>query len=562
MSGSEKLWMMRIGDHICGPYSTTSVEALIREQRVSEVDEVALPCKGWVYVRDQEEFLSALNIVKTESFSSFDKSSSADSQGTQTENVTEISDADKTEELHSVGMGGETQTVPLSEINNDEGLGDFQPELVNKKNKQKKKKVSFLLSFAFFGIVAFILLSSKTLDYSSISFWGGKNKKEFQIAWESGDYQSATRALLSDESLLRKNQEKYAALLLMRKNDFNLAGQSLSMVEDKTSAEWKNLKGLSKHYNKKGDEAGGFYLSALKTDPEYIASLVNLGHLKRQSGEWSQSRMYFESVFSRSPEVGYDDVAFHLLEAWMRESLAESGYSNLNRVEPYLQNQLIGFSTYEHELRLVDLWIRSARKKWDVPEEELTQALLNLDPHVLIKRKLSPYTYKLAEGELSYLCSDLEARLVPNTQKNSVIALCHIVDKNYKLAAELLEKDLESEQAVTLYSFVNKILGNDDLANEYLTKAMEFNKDEVFTKFFLQAEFCYEKGDMKCSANYWMKALSRNANAFTAHTGLARSYFQVEDYDRSRTFMDRALAFSKSYGPLIELQIRMKEATQ
>ncbi|MGH1468934.1 MAG: tetratricopeptide repeat protein, partial [Bdellovibrionales bacterium] len=192
-------------------------------------------------------------------------------------------------------------------------------------------------------------------------------------------------------------------------------------------------------------------------------------------------------------------------------------------------------------------------------EEVLTKELLDLDPQILIERKVSPYTYKLSEGSISYLCEDLDLKLKSTKYKTSVIALCAIVNKDYSKASSLLKRDRNSEYAVTLYSFVSRLEKDILRADEQLIKAMEFSENENFTKFFFQARFCYEKGDMKCAAEYWMKGLDRDPEAYTAHTGLALSYFQVEDYEKARTFMKRAEGFSKSYGPLIELQMLMKD---
>jgi tetratricopeptide (TPR) repeat protein len=286
---------------------------------------------------------------------------------------------------------------------------------------------------------------------------------------------------------------------------------------------------------------------------------VNLGFLHRNAGEWSESRSYFESAFAKEDSKGFDGVAFYLLESWMRQSLADSGLTNLDQVNAYLQNQMIGLSTYQHEFKLVELWISVTRSRWETKEEDLAKALLELDPAILIERVVNPYIYRLQPGGLSYLCNDLDQKLKRTKYKEAVVGLCAITDKEYEKAAQVLSVAPQNEYVITLRSFVAELQEKPEVANEYLSEAMEMRADENPTKFFFQARFCFRKGDMKCSAEYWMKALERKPESYTALTGLGQSYFQVEDYEKAKSFAERSAKFVESYGPLIDLQTRLKK---
>ncbi len=563
MSEQKKIWMVRIGDHVCGPYETAAVESLIQEQRISEIDEIALPCKGWYYVRDRGEFLDTLESLKTNSFTKQGSATgTAATAITGTENITQLTRGDRTEEL-TLSKDADTKTTPLVDFNglgvdkNDPHFGQAPNTMDTPERRKKFSLVSvFVVLLVICGAYFF---GPEKIKYNPMALLKGEAKKNLEVSWASGDYEGALKALQGSKSLLGQHRNKYAALLLMRGNEFNLAEKTLEIVTDKATVGWKNLKGLSEQYRGQEDLAESYFLSVLKEDQNYLPSLINLGLLKREAGEWSLARSYFEAALSRVKGSGFDDVSFYLLEAWMRQSLAENGVSNLNNITSYLKNQMVGHSTYMHEFKLIELWISSMRSKWEKSEEVLTKELLDLDPQVLIERKVSPYTYKLPEGSISYLCEDLDLKLKATKYKASVIALCSIINKEYSKAISLLKRESQSEYAVTLYSFVARLEKDILRADEQLVKAMELSGNENFTKFFFQARFCYEKGDMKCAAEYWMKGLDRDPNAYTAHTGLARSYFQVEDYEKARVFMKRAESFSKSYGPLIELQMLMKD---
>lgn len=558
MSEQKKIWMVRIGDHMCGPYETAAVESLIREQKVSEIDEVALPCRGWNYIRDRGEFIGTLESLKSNSFA---KVSSQATSLTGTENITQLTGGDRTEELTFSKLQN-TKTAPLVEF---DALNLEQKPLeanVILASKRKKPKLIFLVIALGAAALAFFLFGPTDVVYNSMDLLRGQGKKTFKISWASGDYNEAFKLLNGDKNLLNKNRNKFAAITLMRGNEFGRAEKSLDLVTDKVSVEWKNLKGLAEQYSGKNERAESYYLSVLKKDQNYIPSLVNLGILKREVGEWSLAHAYFESAFSKVEKNGFDEVAFYLLETWMRQSLAESGVSNLSNIDAYLQNQMVGHSAYMHEFKLIELWMNATRSQWSKKEEVLTKAFLDLDPQILIERKVSPFTYKLQKGSLAYLCDDLNSKLKGTKYKKSVIALCFIMDGDYESAVSKLSTNPSSAYATTLYSFVAGLKKDFVTSDDQLIKAMEMRGGEDFTKFFLQARFCYEKGDMKCAAKYWMQGLDKDPNAYTAHTGLARSYFQVEDYEKTRAFMLRAEGFTKSYGPLIELQMLMKEVNQ
>lgn len=562
MSEQKKIWMVRLGDHVCGPYETLAIESLIQQQKITEIDEIALPCKGWEYIRDRGEFLDLLDDIRSNSFNrSAGPSGTPETPVSGTENITQIEAHDRTEELDHEAPTEDTKTLPIvnfGELAIDQKSGRrLKPfgEAVSFGEKKSKKKLIAVACLIVAGAATFF----KSQGYNPSKMINMVSQEDFNEAWQAGDYSKSLQILKSKESLKNKNRLHYAAALLMKRNEFSGAEQILEASKDKDSSKWKNLKGLSSQYSDELDVAESNYLSVLKKDSNYIPSLVNLGFIHRNAGEWSEARSYFESAFAKADSKGFDGVAFYLLESWMRQSLADTGLTNLDNVNTYLQNQMIGLSTYKHEFKLVELWISTIKRRWPVKEDVLTKALLELDPAILLERVVNPYLYRLQSGGLSYLCNDLEQKLKETKYKKAVIGLCSIVDKEYDKAAQILAAAPQNEYVLTLRSFVAEIQEKPEMANEHLSAAMETRTDDSPTKFFFQARFCFRKGDMKCSAEYWMKALEKHPDSYTALTGLGQSYFQVEDYDKAKRFAKRSAEFVESYGPLIDLQTRLKK---
>gem|GEM_PF-3537800 len=567
MQETGKIWMVRIGDHVRGPYETETIKSLILSHKISEIDEIALPCKSWTYVRDRKDFAVTLASLKSSSFTKPNKDSLTSSY-TGTEDMGEFTpSSDRTDELTSANAM-DTRTTPLSDFQNLElenrpldvdklKSSAYMPNISDPKRSGSKILITTVLIFAILGGGYFYM--TKKLNYDPIAMLTMDYTEKFTMSWESGDYAEALKNLKAQKSLIKKHRLKYVALLILKGNDFDSLSVALKQVEDKSSADWKNLKGLIEFNRGQFDSAESLFLSALEQNAAYVPALVNLGLLKRNSQDWEGARFYFESAYSSSSDLtGQEEIAFYLVESWLNQIMKKDGLTQIEEVRAFLKNRLIGKSTFSHELQMIDIWINTLKGSWDESEDTILKKFVDLDPFITLERKRSPYFHRLKEGGFSYICEDFSKNLSSEKFKTSAVGLCLTLNKEYnKSIRKLSLASNEFEQA--LLSFVYRLTGDNLKADESLVLALEQSENQSIVKFFLQARFCFDKGDMKCSAEYWKKALDFDQEAFTAHTGLARAYYEVEDMLRARTFMDRAEIFTSSYGPLIELQLLMKE---
>ena len=561
MSSLGKIWMVRIGDHVRGPFETEAVKSLILAQKISEIDEIALPCKSWGYIRDRAEFIKTFQSLKS---SSFGRVGSDHTSLTGTENLSEFTTS-KTEEL-TFSKQMDTKTTPLSDFQ-DIDLRKETLDLEKLKNKKaarvpahqkSKSKLRFVVFAVFLIFGGLNYYFTNNLGYSPLALLKNDFAVKFKTNWESGNFEKALKQMQGDKSLINEHTIEYVALLLIQNSDFRSVEQALNEVEDKTSADWKNLSGLLEFKKNNFDSAESFFLGALESQPNHIPSLVNLGLLKRRDRDWESARYYFESAYSSAPsELGQEEISFYLVESWLNQIRKKDGLTQVEEVRAFLKNRLIGNSTFYHELSLIDMWINTLKRSWDEAENDVLKSFISLDPYILKERKTNPYFHKIAEGELSYICDDLAVKLKNSNYKPSALALCSVVDKKLNKALGYL-KGPSKEFDLSMMSFIYRLKKDDLKAQENLVLALEQTKNESIVKFFLQARFCFDKGDMKCAAEYWRKALDFDSEAYTAHTGLSRAYYEARDYKRAQKFMERAEVFTQSYGPLIELQALMQ----
>ena len=569
MSESGKIWMLRIGDHVRGPFETEAVKSLILAHKITEIDEISLPCKSWSYVRDRFEFSETLKNLRSSSFTKSNNDSLTTSY-TGTENLNEFtSSSDRTEELTTSGM--DTQTTPLSDFDNLElnkpvfDVDKIKQSAESSKSHIVKKSSSRLfLMIIFLGSILGVgfLYSTSQISYNPMALLSQDYTEKFNMSWDSGDYSDALKHLKAHKSLMAKNRLKYSALLLIKGNDFDSAATALEQVENKSSAEWKNVKGLIEFKNGRFDSAESLFLNSLEQNAAYVPALVNLGLLKRNNEDWEGARFYFESAYSSSSELtGQEEISFYLVESWLQQIMKKDGLTQIEEVRAFLKNRLIGKSTFSHELQMIDIWINTLKGSWDESESLVLKRFVDLDPFIIFERKRNPFFHRLKEGELSYFCDGLSADLASESFKKTSLGLCYVLNKQYNKAIRMIGA-ASNEHELSLLSFVYRAMGEDLKADENLVMALEQTANESIMKHFLQARFCFNSGDMKCSAEYWKKALDFDQEAFTAHTGLARAYYEVKDMLRARTFLDRAKVFTSSYGPLLELQYLMKNESE
>jgi len=182
--------MVRVGDHILGPYETDTINSLIKSHKISEIDEVALPCKSWGFVRDRKDFQEALASLKSSSFSK-PSSSGSGTNYTGTEDIGELTSSDDTMELTSSDKI-DTKTAPIPDFKVPEGESPIldinriksfsQPKPVTS-NNQKFRKFLFAFALVMFGVGGY-LYSSETFDYNPLDLLTQNYDSKFQINWD------------------------------------------------------------------------------------------------------------------------------------------------------------------------------------------------------------------------------------------------------------------------------------------------------------------------------------------------------------------------------------------
>lgn len=564
MTSDVRVWLLRVGGQICGPFDDSEVNSLILSQQISEVDEITLPCRPWSYIRDQALFQDAFEKLQSKSFVKPSNTVSL----TATSDVTIPSSFDRTEEVNATSDLTGTQKLidlgrsdPLSpRLQKTLDIDALKQEgrvYIKSDSKLKRNKIFLLVA------VVFIFVSLFYFFFQDYKVRG--RGEDFSLYWAAGNYKEALKSLRARGALEQdKPQIKEAALLILNsEGTFTTAERVMALSSQKESPEWKNLQGILYLHAGQMNEAEGRFVTSLKENPNYSPAFINLGLVKRAESKWSEARYYFEAAFSNSQDSGSNEAGFYLAESWAKKLLQEEGMQSLEDVKTFIKNQVIAAHLFNHELLFFMAWLESLDYRTKREKiEKILNPLLTQDPTVLFERARSPYVYRIPKGSLSYICNDLERVLKGAPLKSSYLALCHFMDGDLERAERDFAYPGLKGVGLALKGFILKFQNKEMESEEALVEAMTSTSNENWLRYYLQARFCEEKGDLKCAANYWQEILRYDPGSYVAQTGLARSYFKFGDLENAQKFFTRAWKITKSYGPLIELKYRLEKARE
>ena len=564
MSTPEKLWLLRINETVYGPFNKDKIIDLITKGRVSEIDEAALPKGTWSYVRDCQEFMGALELQRK--IQSRKSSATSSNSGTETEALS-VEESDQTKELTSANQL--TKTAPIPKISSEDlklapggkyrrsSHMDNRPEVsTSDKVKKSNTKVFILLILVLSAAAGFYLFKRSNTK----TFFSDILKKEFKqsfiVSWKNGDYKNAYESIQTKDSLIESHPIEYVSLILINEQDGQKARTWLNKASNKSDEKWKMLSGVAYLYEGKLDEAES-ELKAVNAQSEELelASLYNLGVLYYLNKDWSQAKIYFESVFSRQKSNEFQSAGLLLVDSWIQDSLSKQTLSEDSKgLSKFISNLYSSSSLYRYELYFISVWLDETFRTSITSSDEFVQSFMAVDPEIVFSRWHSPYIYLFNGKNISRYCAENN-----NFNASLYVSLsCQIASKG-KNATAPQHANLNQYNADEL-ALISFMLDKKDQvvdANDVLIKSLEKKNEKTPLKYYVQARFCQKNGNFKCAAENWMKSLSLNSSSPTAFVGLSLSYLAVDDHQRAATFYEKAKFLSNGLVDFKKLEYEM-----
>ena len=568
MEENQKYWLLRIEQTIYGPFETQKVVDLITKGRVSEIDEAALPRDRWYYVRDLQEFMRAVELQrKINSRKKAHDETKGSGSATSTEALANVAD-EKTRELK--GLDVMTNTLPIPNISREElmAIGDSdraRPLYSHGNNsssefssKSKFKKIAFLLlSLIVIGVGLSVAFQDKLIKVINDGRSALNSEKPLE-SWFNKDYEKAYELFKRTEVVQNEHPVKYAALILKKTKDFELAKPLLdkASAKEKKSNAWINLNAVTYLYENNLDEAETFLKSIDQSNGELsLESLFNLAVWHHLKEDWLQSRALFESVFAQKKKGELDGALLYMVDAWIQSlEKTRADSDEYLKVSYFINNIINSESLYRYDVSFMAFWLVQTNKVNPSVFTNLEDKFMSFDPEIVFNRVSSPYVYNFSGDRIESYCTSL-------TGYSKFIQLsCQLTAQRDSVdSIKLPEQPEDDSNMLALYSFIYDKRGDSFKANEFLIESFEKNDSKKNPlRFYVQARFCQVNGNYKCAAENWTRALDINAFAPTALVGISEAYLETGEAEKAQEFYKKSMQFSQDLVSYHKLNRRMR----
>ncbi len=572
MNQQSDIWMLRISGEVIGPLSTGDLQDKIMALQVTGIDEVARPCASWYYLRDLDQFLPVLEKASMSRSATVSDSMSQTKTSQNTMTHTAQNTDSKTLDLVDVVRMESTQPIEDNDvvIGNRQNIEEEQKqkEVLNldklKESAGKKKKKETKLFRNLFVLVLFICIAGY---YYKTNIMGAKKPayanpfSEAQKNWKIGNFRQALvnmKAALSNKKSLKNLSMPYVALLIHQEGDSKKAAKLLEGMSNKNTAEWKNLSGMVKFQSQNLAGAEKDFLNSISADQFYTPAVINLGLIYRKRKNWSVSKAYFESAYSKGGETGL--LAFLVAESWAKGALAKGDLKELSSVQIFLESQVSLSSSYAFELNTLLLWVK---KLQGINTKENLDSILKVDPYLTDLRRENPFHVKVEFSDFKYICNDLSPSKNASTNWASVVALCRFMADEEKIAFTSIDEALKlntgDANLLSLKSFGLDLKDNVQDASIALSEAIASNANQSkMLPLYMQAHFCQRRGDYKCSSRFWQQILAEDVQSASAYAALSRAYFEVGSKEKAISLKIKAGSLNPDLKSFIELDYLLK----
>ena len=586
MNTKDKLWLVKSKGHVLGPYAAQDIEGMLKEGEISLEDSLCRPKKMWRKVSDYQNFQKIVKFLR-DNDGSLENTSKQPLDDSHTETV----DHDLRQEntiTQEIQTNSKNKSKRKSDKSSDEIVIDDVDEVRSSRTEVKTSKKSF-------GYIASEEAKSSANSFKNV-LWksiigvllvvvvGVVYKKIYIEPEDLMQTKLKLKALAIEQGRIGNYQlakEYYEKLFELDKNDFetilrlgiyyiqldkqNIKGQEmLKRVINRGGPSPKFAfagVGLSYHNERAFSEAIHYYNKSLGIDKNFAPSLINIGSINLERGDFKEARKYFKKAIS----AGEDDLGVNIYEALavLGDQSARTE-SNLAIVQNEMNMLAKLDADYSQEARFISIYIdifkndaRSAFGKLDELLDTLPDLTEVYRKGIFINRNALQWT------AFYDWCMEIAQKLGKVPRVSALKSLCHFKTGNLTMAKIEIEKAvIQDPKDPLLQAFFSRILEKQGLnveASVAMGTAVKNNSNDRFTlPNIIQAEFCRKQKDFDCAEKYWMKVLASNKNTTMAITGLAELNFEKGELLKSKTYFEQVVGKSKNYKPFLVLSSEMK----
>ncbi|MES2768013.1 MAG: hypothetical protein V4596_02615 [Bdellovibrionota bacterium] len=582
MQGSNnREWLIKSSGEIKGPYTFEEVARGIISKEFILVDEISKSFNRWKYLREEEEFERVITEHKNKEYLKNEKTFT----NSETDSLTE----DLSKQV--LNFGGEKILSNVTEHlkdNEEARITQLKAKETEKKfeeihvknyaleedlRKQASDKSSFFRIFILLLVIgsgaAFYYLNKKekVLSYDDL-------KKMAYDNMSYGNFEDAKFYLEKALAVNSTNEElKYLLSYVSVELDDTVTAQRLvsdlsnTVKDKKMKSQIFNLSGIMQLKNFNLEEAKKNFDTSLNNNPKFAAAFFNKGVAFYLDNKFDLAYQNF----TQSLVNGGLDGSILLSMAEMSAKNGTEAKSNAaikKQVEDIINlvtRQSQNLFAYKQELKIAAAYLHFIMEEKQSMEKLLEDAV-NVDPFLTSDHVLDVAFYKglVTWDRMVMWIKKMKDAYPKNENLRSLYGYALFKGSEKLKGKDILEGLLKSDYSNTsnqiLLSYALMTLKRDDDAKATLAPIMH-HRDKSLS-FVLMGRICLIKKDFPCADLNYSEALRIDKDSLPAMAGLAQTYYELKDLNKSRNLAARAYKMSPVYKPILSLKRKLEIASK
>ena len=541
-------WMIKSAGRISGPMSTEEVERGLRAKEISPLDEVTVPFRMWKYIREEEDFKTLLEELRTNAHAREDTLSITLIENTATPIAEAIRDV-----------------RPLTVEEEFGPIKQYDYEYGGKGDKRSRVKVviasgAFLLA-AVLTWVIFQFGAEKSLPETDaqidavvreVLFSKTQSDKEralgqLRMAYEKKPVNA--RLALNLALLHIEQKETIQATRILEK----MLKPKLPVVHE---IEIRNALALASIMNGQLERARGDLEKVLSLDPGNFTAAFNMAALNLLDGDFSKAHDFVVRAIEQKPASGEAltleaEIALKEFDKTKSKNWLEDSLRRLRDFIPNAtdrrQEATIFASAAQLKLGYKDAAVRSF------------ESLIEIDPEFSQDHLHDLMTFKehLYWEQLLVKCRELSSQLDATPRLNSSLGLCHLKANEPLVGREVIEDSLkrapDDHLVQAIYGYVQHLVGQKDQAEASLKRAANSGEASAIA-LLLRGRVCLLEEDFDCASQALTKLSEKFPDRIQAKVGLAQLAIENQDKTEAQRLVNQAEKISPTYIPLLRLK--------
>lgn len=573
----EAIWLVKSAQRVFGPISQNEISGRLKSREFNFSDEASRPGRRWQPMQSHPDLREMVEDVRRALVSEETEVSWTPHTSGVTQTLTDFSGADLTEEISDkIGHFTRTAEIVIDELPEEKkaaiaGNARFQTNALSQNPALMKKAdrtAKWLWAVTLFVLVvgAFVIWRKKTVGHPGRQISADTIRAEVPAVIQTGDFAQALSDLKSvfPDPLQSGPMGIYMAPLLIQVEGQTVLGKRLlTQLLNEHVGEPKlefTAMGLADLIEGQADSAGQNFEKALGFDKDYVPAIINLGVTNFQQGRYEDAKAHAKQAIHLNPGEG--EAQLLLAQTAVYLSQKNKSFQDIDEALSELNTYRGHQMDYEPEALFYTLYLSWLRNGHKISDDKL-DAFLELDPQLTRNHRHNIFIYKghTQWSVLGRFCQQMADQLEASARTSMLKAVCFSKEGRKLEARTWIEKAVNQTPlqplVQTWYSYVLNENGLGDQASVALGRAGELNrKDEHTLPILMQARFCQIAGDYDCAKQNWQHLFSIKDRSISALGGLATTYAARHNYKEATSYIDRGLAVSADYIPLLKLKLR------